>query len=123
MRMFTVTARSEGEALMKAPIGFKYAERIWGEHDPRDELKPCPFCGESDKLLNYSCHAHIYFSCHNCGADTHFRDLENGGTITSSTVALDAWNRRGRDEEPQAGNRGWICFETSKDRDIWLGQE
>jgi Lar family restriction alleviation protein len=66
------------------------------------ELKPCPFCGESEQLdcgiYNGTLRGVDYVQCQNCGAEINALHI-NGKTIT----AADAWNRRADYGEIQSG--------------------
>ena len=61
-----------------------------------DELKPCPFCGESavetrtdDNGISW------YIFCNDCGVMC--------GYAMSKKDAIEAWNRRSSDDERRSG--------------------
>ncbi len=71
------------------------------------ELKTCPFCGgEADIWENYGKHGYFTFcECSICSARSKAfslgRDLsEDWDTTTAARRAIDAWNRRCSDAEP-----------------------
>lgn len=60
----------------------------------KEELKPCPFCGEEARLIN-KCAAFEKVSCvicTKCGART--KDFSISTKWSSDQEAIEAWNRR-----------------------------
>ena len=59
------------------------------------ELKKCPFCG-CEAQLYHSISGKIYVFCGSCGAGT--KTYSDGvtirDTITATSKAIEAWNRR-----------------------------
>lgn len=74
-----------------------------------DELLPCPFCGSDDisiKAKRYHGgaieirgHKFWYVECLPCDARTgDFFDGDWGGDLLGRQTAIEAWNRRAKDE-------------------------
>ena len=57
------------------------------------EVKQCPFCGSLVEIFVSPVANTIMFRCHRCGADVCFFGAER-----SLPAAVDAWNRRAKDE-------------------------
>lgn len=51
-----------------------------------EELKPCPFCGESEKIECYADYGMAYVMCYNCEAE--------GPPLKTGQEAIAAWNKR-----------------------------
>ena len=79
-----------------------YCEECGKKHDPlmdefgwldfeyKEELKPCPFCGDSASLLSGT-EDHYVICCNNeCAAGLIAR------SFSSAEEAIDAWNRRAK---------------------------
>jgi Lar family restriction alleviation protein len=58
----------------------------------RDDLKPCPFCGERDLIPTSNGFENFYIFCNQCGAE--------GPSGTTEKTAADVWNER--KEKPNA---------------------
>lgn len=54
------------------------------------ELKPCPFCGCEEIEVGYDIHGAFWCYCPACWSRT--------GTYDQDTLAVEAWNRRVKDE-------------------------
>ena len=66
-----------------------------------NKLKPCPFCGEIDKLkirrFGLSKKFIVDIICNNCGATSPFAHIDGekiGNCITKEHDAIKAWNKR-----------------------------
>lgn len=58
------------------------------------ELKPCPFCGGSAKLVNKIYEYKYYIYCTRCGVMT--------ANFDSNNSAIGAWNRRKNDDNKRS---------------------